>query len=339
MKKILYIGNQLSKHNVSPTTIDVLSKLLVAEGFRVYTASKKKNKLLRLIDMVFMTLKYKKKIDFVLIDTYSTKAFWFAYLIGYICNRSKLKYIPILHGGDLVKRLNQNPNICNQFFGNSHKNVAPSIFHQKTFVQRGFSQTIVIPNFIDTENYKFKLRQQIKPHLLWVRALANIYQPKLAIDVLVALKKKFPQATLTMVGAEKDISVNELLQYAKEKQVEIVLTGYLPKHDWIKLADEHDVFINTSMIDNMPVTIIEAMTLGLVVVSTNVGGLGDLVFEQHNGILINDFDSQKFVFAIESLITNETYSKRIICNAKQYAEAYSWSKVKLMWLQLFTENH
>ena len=76
-KKILYIGNKLSKHGNTATSIETLGAFLEEEGYTLYYASSKRNQALRLLDMFFTTLRYGRQIDWVLIDTYSTKNFWF----------------------------------------------------------------------------------------------------------------------------------------------------------------------------------------------------------------------------------------------------------------------
>ncbi len=78
--KILYLGNQLSKHGKSPTSIETLGVFLKNEGYEMYYASSKKNIFLRILEMVFCVLKYRNKVDFILIDTYSTSAFWYAFI-------------------------------------------------------------------------------------------------------------------------------------------------------------------------------------------------------------------------------------------------------------------
>ena len=80
-KRLLYIGNKLAQHGKSPTTADLLPSLLEREGFQVIVASSKKNKLLRLFDMMRVTYQNRKKIDLVIIDTYSTWNFYYAVII------------------------------------------------------------------------------------------------------------------------------------------------------------------------------------------------------------------------------------------------------------------
>ena len=111
MKTILYIGNKLSNKGNNPTLIDTLGKYLESENYKVYYASSQKNKVLRMLDMTTCVLKYAKKTDYVLIDTYSTTNFWYAFLTSQICRIFSTKYIPILHGGMLPSRLIKNKTI------------------------------------------------------------------------------------------------------------------------------------------------------------------------------------------------------------------------------------
>ena len=96
MNKLLYIGNLLSEKGKTETTIKTLSEALTREGFTVYAVSNKTNKVFRLINMLFAIIKYSKKVNYVLIDTYSTSNFYYAYLSSQLCRFLKLKYIPIL---------------------------------------------------------------------------------------------------------------------------------------------------------------------------------------------------------------------------------------------------
>ena len=83
--KLLYLGNRLSKHGFNKTTIETLGLHLEQEGFGVYYASNKKSFPFRMLDMMWSVVLYRKQVSYILIDTYSTKAFWYAFLcrMGY----------------------------------------------------------------------------------------------------------------------------------------------------------------------------------------------------------------------------------------------------------------
>ncbi len=333
MKNLLYIGNKLTKKGLNATTIDTLSKQLEGEGFLVVTSSSKTNQILRFLDMMLSILK-NKKVDYVLLDTYSTSAFWYSFFASQLCRLFKIKYIPILHGGNLPSRLDKSVKISKLIFKNSYVNVAPSNYLMFEFKKRGFENVIHIPNSIEIEKYPFKLRNYSQPKLFWVRAFAAIYNPKMAVDVFHKLKLKYPDARLCMVGPDKDGSLDVTKKYAQELSLNIEFTGKLSKEEWSNLATHYDIFINTTNFDNTPVSVIEAMTLGLPIVSTNVGGMKYLLKENFSGLLVDANDIDGMVIAIESLLINNELSEKLSNNGRLIAEKFDWEEVKKGWINV-----
>ncbi|MDR6846437.1 glycosyltransferase family 4 protein [Flavobacterium granuli] len=333
MKNLLYIGNKLSKHGVTPTTIEILGPLLEQEGFIVSYSSSEKNKVLRFVAMIWSVFRY-RNVDCVLIDTYSTTNFWYAFAISQLCRLFGLKYIPILHGGNLAFRLKNNPQICQMIFKYSFQNVSPSLFLIEQFKLEGYENVIHIPNSIELENYPFLERENAKPNLLWVRSFAKIYNPMMAVEVFSVIKNKYPEATLCMVGPEKDGSLLHAKQKAKDLKLDILFTGKLSKQDWINKSKEYDIFINTTHFDNMPVSVIEGMSLGLAVVSTNVGGIPFLLENQNDALLIPDNDVEKMVEAIDRLIGDSDLVSKITANARRKSEQFDWNVVKKEWMTI-----
>jgi len=268
MKHILYIGNKLSGKGKTATTIDTLGKALEHEGFLLKYASSKKNKLFRFFDMLASVYKNRKEADYVLIDTYSTLNFYYAYAVSYFCQALKLKYIPILHGGDLPKRLESSAKMSALIFNNAHVNIAPSEYIKTSFNKKGYNNLEVIPNSIDIKNYLYKERKIEDINLLWVRSLAKDY----------------------------------------------------------------NVFLNTTNFDNMPVSVIEAMALGIPVISTNVGGLPYLIEDKKNGILVEPNNKKDFVNTILDFKQNPYKVEQIAINARKKTEEFSWNIVRKHWL-------
>lgn len=331
--KLLYLGNKLSSHGLNKTTVETLGENLLEEGFTVVSVSSKKNFFLRFLEMFWVTLTA-KNISYLLIDTYSTKAFWYAFICSQIARIRNINYIPILHGGDLPNRLKNNPKLAEAVFKNAYQNVAPSNYLKSVFEKHEFQNVIYIPNTIEIEKYNFKLREKAEPKLLWVRAFAFIYNPTMAIKVLNKLKEKYPNASLTMVGPDKDGSMKTTKKLAEELNVAINFTGKLSKEDWWKLSQDYDIFINTTHFDNTPVSVMEAMALGLPVVSTNVGGIPYLVENENTALLVNDNDVEMMVSQIERLLQDEVLVKNLSLNGRQLAETWDWKKVKVLWHNL-----
>jgi len=333
--KILYLGNKLSKHGINKTTVETLGENLSQSGFEVVSYSSKKNSLLRILDMLLGIIKH-RDAQYILIDTYSTSAFWFAFLSSQLARILQIKYIPILHGGNLPNRLLLNPKLCKMLFGNAFANVSPSEYLKFHFDKFGFQNVVSIPNSINLADYSFKERQSFAPNLIWVRAFAEIYNPKMAVDVLNLLQKKYPTATLTMVGPDKDGSLESTKIYANQLNLKVNFTGKLSKKEWTDLTKNHDVFINTTHFDNTPVSVLEAMALGLPVVSTNIGGLPFLIAHHKNGYLVNDNDATEMVEQINAIINFPTQTVEIIGNAKSMISKMDWKVVENQWTNLLS---
>jgi glycosyltransferase involved in cell wall biosynthesis len=332
--KLLYIGNKLSKHGFNETTVETLGKSLEDEGFSVVYTSDKKHQLHRLFDMIAATLMYAKKVDYIIIDTYSTSSFWYAFFCSQIARISKTKYIPILHGGNLPNRLKKNPFLSKMIFENAYHNLAPSKYLLNAFLENGFVSTIYIPNVLEISNYKFKERSSFEPKILWVRAFAAIYNPKMAIDVFNLIKSNYSNATLCMVGPDKDGSLEITKKYAENLGLNVIFTGGLPQKKWLELSNGYDVFINTTHIDNTPISVMEAMAMGLPIVSTNVGGIPYLLENEKDSLLVNDNDVQVMANSIIRTIENQSETIVRVQNARKKIESFDWNLVKIMWKNL-----
>ncbi len=336
MKKILYIGNKLNNKSSTVTSIDTLGLLLKKEGYLVESYSSKKNKLIRLFDMCLAVFKNRSNTDIALIDTYSTQNFYYAFFVGGICKWLSIPYILILHGGNLPERLKNNKRLSDFLFKNSKKNVSPSKYLLKVFDDFGYTNVIYIPNTIEIKTYSF-LNRAIEPKLLWVRSFSEIYNPMMALKVVEQLLPQFPQTKLCMVGPEKDGSLQKCKAYAKKKGLPVTFTGKLEKEDWISLSENYSIFINTTNFDNTPVSVIEAMALGLPVVSTNVGGIPFLLDHNEDALLVGQNNIVEFSIAVQKILLSQELAHKLTINARKKAESFDWEKVKHYWFKLLDE--
>lgn len=338
MKNVLYIGNNLNKKTSNLSGIQTLGPLLENEGFNLFYASSKSNKVFRLLDMVLTCLKLYKRVDVVLIDTYSTQNFYYAVVISQLCRLLKLDYIPILHGGNLPSRLTSHSKLSRLVFQNALHNISPSMFLKEAFEGAGFNNLIHIPNAIKIVDYPFKNRNYKEPKLLWVRSFSKIYNPKLAVQLLNALKKVYPNASLCMVGPDADGSRKSIEELAQNLSLTINFTGKLEKKQWVNLSKDYNVFINTTNFDNTPVSVIEAMALGLPVVSTNVGGMPYLISDAVDGLLVQPNHIEDFCNAVVTLIEDSKKREYLINNAREKVMKFDWNQVKLLWFKALSSN-
>jgi len=334
MQRILYIGNKLEKWGRTPTAVDTMPDLLKAEALEIVSISTFQNKFLRLLEMCFYCLfgNYHK----VLIDTYSTQNFIYAKLCGSIARFRGKDYYYILHGGNLSNRLCSSGNYVKNLFRTATKLVAPSKYLYQQFSQLGYENLICIPNAVPLQNYTFRHRTHTNLKLLWIRAFAGVYNPKLAIQVLENLSVLYPESELCMVGPDKDGSLAELKKYVKENNLKVSFPGKLSKPDLISLSEDYCIFLNTSNVDNTPVSVMEAMALGLPVVSTNVGGMPYLIQNEQTGLLVPPDDVKAMTDACIKFISEPEFSTQLAKNARIEVKNFDWERVKHQWLDLLS---
>ena len=337
---ILYIGNRLSVHGLTPTGVETLGEKL-AQFSNIKLSSNKRYKIIRLFDMILTIIINRRSTDYVLIDTYSGLAFIYTFTCSILCRIIGLNYLPILRGGDLPKMLFRKKAITKAIFSNSKNNIAPSFYIKSKFDQLGI-KSVYIPNSIDINRYTYKIRQNCRPRLLWVRSFHRVYNPIMAIKVFSKIKEEMPSAQLCMVGPDKDGSLKICKELVNRLNFSncVRFTKILSKKDWINLSSEYDIFLNTTNFDNQPVSVIEAMALGLPIVSTNAGGLPYLHNNGVDALLVNKNDVNKMAQIVLKVIKDKSLASRLSMNARMKAEKFDWYKVQASWIkELNIHNH
>lgn len=330
-KNLVYIGNNLRRKDSNPTYMQALSLKLSEHGYCVFTASAKYNKALRLIDMLTVVWKQRKKTDYVIIDTYSTQNFYYALAVGKLCRILKLNYIPILHGGNLPRRLKKSPKLAQKYFNGAYVNISPSDYLKEAFARAGITGVRCIPNGLNLSEFKFIKRDSYSPKLFWLRSFAELYNPAMAVQAYAHLKKEYSKASLCMAGPAVDSSHEACKNMARELNLKVDFKGKLSRANWINFSKKYSIFINTSNFDNTPLSVIEAMALGLVVVSTNVGGMPYLINHNEDGLLVPANDSKAMAAAIGKILTDTSLAKNLVNNARTKALRFDWEKVIPLW--------
>ncbi len=331
---ILYIGNKLSKHGFTPTSVETLGAKLQSR-YEVLLISDKKNKIARFFDAFATIITQRKKTSLVLIDTYSTINFYYTLLSALLCRILKIPYVPILHGGGLPGRLDSSPWLSKVIFKHSAINISPSHYLMEAFQEKNF-QVAYIPNYIETEIYPSRQRNGVRPKLLYVRSFHEIYNPLMAVKVLKSLTKFYDDVSLCMVGPNKDGSQQLVEELAEELGVKdrLIITGKLSKEEWIALSADYDIFINTTNFDNLPVSVIEALCLGFPVISTKAGGLPFLIDNEKDGLLVDLDDHEAMVNWVKHLVENDSITSSISSNAITKGQSFEWNNIAPLWYEL-----
>jgi glycosyltransferase involved in cell wall biosynthesis len=199
------------------------------------------------------------------------------------------------------------------------------------------SDLLLLPNPVDCRSFRFRLHSPAAARLVWVRAFHRIYNPPLAVQVLAHITASHPSATLRMVGPDKgDGSLQETVRTAGELGVEKRLT-IIPGVPLSQVPDHlrtGDIFLNTSNIDNVPVSVLQAMSAGLCVVSTDAGGMRYLLENQRDSFLVPSADVDAMAAAVERILGDPITAAALSLNARLKAEQCDWPLYLARWKEL-----
>lgn len=335
--KVLFIGNFLnSSRGTAYVTKRVIDHLSGSET-EFIIASSCKNKILRLLDIVRHVLF--SGYDILHIDVFSGQAFHFAaisVLIGRFL-RNKKRILLNLHGGGLIDFTTRNgwtEKYVRYIFTHATLIASPSLFLKDSFEKLGF-EVRYIPNFINLDDFSHN-REGVKPFsLLWVRSFNEEYNPALAIHTLQLVRERFPEATLTMVGPD-----GGLLKNMKQLVCEINLSeavnfvGPVQNNKLAHFYQSHAVFLNTTTYESFGISLVEAASCGIPIVSSAVGEIPYLWVDGIDCLLCDQFEPTLFAKKVSTLLKDKELGARIAANARSKALNFKWSAVSPLWNDL-----
>ena len=315
-----------------------LADRLENRGRRVTRTSSELTRARRLYDMVATTLRRRHDYEVAVIDVFSGPSFVWAEAVAFALRRLGKPYVLTLRGGSLPEFAARWPRRVRHLLGGAVAVTAPSGFLAERL--RAYRTDIaVLPNAVDVEKYVFTPRQRVTPRMVWLRALHDIYNPVLAIEVLARVAQRHPDAHLVMIGPDKDGSQRAVEQRATELAVRdrVELTGGIAKRDIPPRLAAADIFLNTTNIDNTPLSVLEAMASGLCVVSTAVGGIPYLLRDGETARLVPPADADAMATAVLQLLDDPSLAARLSTQARAAAEERSWTRVLGQWEQLIDD--
>jgi len=154
------------------------------------------------------------------------------------------------------------------------------------------------------------------------------------LRAFASIQARLPDASLTVAG---DGSQRRLLEnLANELQLRNVeFKGQVEHSQVVALYDEADIYLNASLIDNQPLSLLEAFACGLPVITTNPGGIPDIVTNERTGLMVECGDHEGIAQAALRLLNNQELAQSIISEARAECRKYSWEAVRDRWIELY----
>ena len=253
-----------------------------------------------------------------------------------------LRKIPVIvnyHGGEAESFFKSSFRWIKPTLSRSSVIVVPSRFLQEIFSKYGV-ETIVVPNVIDLDQFSDSEKSKAHfdaPTVLVTRNLELIYDNATAIRAFYELRKQFPKAQLVIAGAgPEQQNLVELVTELGLTEV-VTFTGRVEGKDMPALYTTAHIMINPSTVDNMPVSIIEALASHVPVVSTNVGGIPYFVEHEKSAMLVPAKDVKAMAEAIIRVLKEENLREQLIKNGQTLVQQFSWAQVGHRWSEIYQQ--
>jgi glycosyltransferase involved in cell wall biosynthesis len=163
----------------------------------------------------------------------------------------------------------------------------------------------------------------------------------MALRVVASLVTDFPDIQLTMIGPDKgdgSFQRTKLLVSKLGFGDRVTLVGAIPKLQVAASLNEADIFLNTTSVDNVPISVLEAMASGLCIVSTNAGGIPYLLDHERDALLVQPNDDLEMTAAVRRILTEPGLAPGLSEAARIKAEQHDWASILPKWEALLTRS-
>ncbi len=240
------------------------------------------------------------------------------------------------HSGEAEDHLSRWGWLVHPWLRLAHEIVVPSVYLQEVFARHGYP-TRVIRNVVDTSRFRFRERAPLRPRVLSTRNLEPYYRVDTVIEAFALLHRRYPEATLTVAGVgSEEAPLRRLAASLAPDAIRFV--GRVEPEAVPELYDGSDILVNASVLDNQPVSVLEAFAAGLPVVSTPSGDLANMIRDGETGRIVPPRDPQAMADAVASLLEDPARARAMARRARLEAEKHTWPSVREQWLAAYLET-
>ena len=248
-------------------------------------------------------------------------------------NREGKRTILTYHGGGAGTFFAKHEKLVKKWLSRTDINIVLSGFLGSVFDKYSIPYTI-IPNIIELDSSQFRERASIKPDFICIRSHEKIYNIPCILRAFKRVQEKIPNATLALVG-DGSLHDEHVSQAVGMGLKNVMFIGRVDNSKIYDYLDKADIMLSSPTVDNMPVSLLEAMNAGLLVISSNVGGVPYIIENGRTGLLFPSNDDSALAECIFNVLNNQQGTLRIINAGHHEVEKYNWANVREQLLSLY----
>ena len=181
-----------------------------------------------------------------------------------------------------------------------------------------------------------KIRKQLKgsPIIGQVGVIDDAVKgQRISIAAFHLLKQYYPNACLIFVGNGSDF---ERLRSQTQHDSQIIWAGY--QEDIANWIASFDVMITPSHIEALGSSVLDAMQLKIPLITSNAGGLPELIGAQERGLCLHELNEKTLLAALLDTFQNTQQTQHRVNNAYQFAQSHDPSLIAKQYLELYWDH-
>lgn len=336
MSKVLLISNYRSGIGGINAQMDILRDCLNRERYDTSVFSTKGNVIKRIWKFIVL-IWAAQKYDVLHIHGCSD---WGMLPVVYGVIAGKLwrkRIIVTYHGGEAAVYFAKHGAFARRWLKRADKVIVLSGFLKKVFYEYQIP-CVVIPNIVPLREDLYQPKKNFSPKMISVRHLTDLYRIDLIIRAFAKVTEKYPEATLDILGqGDKRENLERLVKELESERVRklgVRFVGQVPNEKMYDYLRANDIMLSAPKTDNMPVSLLEAMNAGVLVISSNVGGVPYMIEHQQTGLLF-DGDADALAEQITWVLEHQKESVAMIEAAHEDVKKYSWNNIRKQLLPLY----
>jgi len=158
--------------------------------------------------------------------------------------------------------------------------------------------------------------------LIWIGRLAPEKDPSTLLYACKIIKERDISFETKIIGSGEMLERVKKAVQELEMSENVKVLGFLPRDKVIREMRASDILVHSSTSEGLPNVLLEAMAMGLLVVTTPVGAIGDVISNGENGFLFPPGRYDVLAKTLESLTNSSLPSdkvRRLISNANSQA--------------------
>jgi glycosyltransferase involved in cell wall biosynthesis len=203
----------------------------------------------------------------------------------------------------------------------------------------------VIYNGIDTSIFKrkttnYRQKLDIGNDAIVITFVGRLIYAKGAQDLISAfprIKDTAPKVKLLIVGDGPHRAESEKLARQTDCSSSILFSGQKNQAELIEILSATDIFVNPSYSEGLGISVLEAASIGLPIIATDVGGTREIITTGKTGILVKAGDVGQLAEELCRLLANAELREKLGKNARILAERkFNWDKITGEYIKLYT---